>query len=143
MKKELINKVVDRLTFAGEVQETKNSTRYIGDYFTDEDQVAKFTIIFPHTDNELDDNYKVQFNGKDSQRLNKKYNLKEHIESVVNDAIEYDESGENNNFQNALDMFNMLGSTLSVQRKRIDKTKRKKRNSQAKRSRRINRMRKR
>lgn len=85
MKQEIINQVTKNLNYRGTTEQTKSSTRYKS--FIDTEQgVADFTVIFPLTEDDSTD-FKVQFNGRGSQSLNKSLGLKVQVTDAVNDAL--------------------------------------------------------
>lgn len=147
MKKQMIDHVISQLLFDGEVEETTQSVRYKGQYFAD-DKVAEFTIIFPVTEDDSNE-YKVQFNGRESQNLNRKHNLKDQISSVVSEAIEtpaneVQEVPPVDLTEQIMQAFKELQGTAhrnTTTKKAFNREKRKARNKQARKSRRVNRLR--
>lgn len=129
MKNVLINHVISKLPFDGHVTVTKQSTRYSSIY-TIGDSNAEFTIIFHHSDDSAID-YKVQFNGRMSQNLNKKHMIREKIASMVENSI-------NDNIPDLTTLLRVARRNIKTN-SHFNRGKRKQRNKTAKKSRRINR----
>lgn len=134
MKQETIKGITNQLNFNGEVKETQQSTRYLGEIETD-NGIANFTVILPHS--EMDDDYKVQFNGRQSQNLNRSHDLKTKVECAVTDAmrpVNLDDSADSG--YRSTQPYRYSNTTT---KKQVTKQQRKNRRKMAKKSRRANR----
>ena len=90
-KEALINALPHGSGINGEWQITEHTDRYTASNFyepMDEagfyDGVAYFTLNIPKSD---PPNFKLQFNGKESQYLNRKYALREYLEDTIADWL--------------------------------------------------------
>ena len=86
-----------------EVSQTEHSLRFKGSYFASEftrmsSDIIYFTIIFPK---DAEQPIKLQFNGKNSQYLARKYKLRSYLESEIIESIyTRSETGVNFLFEN-------------------------------------------
>lgn len=130
-----IKRITDRLEFKSPtITETGQSVRYSASILAD-DKEATFTIIFPIYTFMCDENrYTIQFNGKESQRLNKKYDLRDIVTKSVEEAINPPEPAMPS-------LADLLGHISRVRRAKIetDVQKRRKANKAAKKARKKNR----